>query len=102
MSNPNKTALKSYFFWRLSALTFASELATGGCECYSRDASHGDPAFRSAAPLAVFFFLVRGSRGGSVLPQPVLHSGFDLGQLFRLGFEVAGMSPLEFCFRRAA
>src|SRR6266404_1799560 len=62
---------------------------------------HWRPALRSPA-LAVFFFLVRGSGGGSVLRQPVFKLGFDLGQLFRLGFQVAGMSPLEFCFQRAA
>src|SRR5665811_969721 len=100
MSNPIiGTAI--YFCQHLPALTWASEPAATGCECQGRDASHRRPALRSAA-LAVFFFLVRGSRRGGVLGQPVLDLGFDLRQLFRLRLEVAGMGPLELGFERAA
>src|SRR5258707_15476331 len=57
---------------------------------------------RPLAALAVFFFLVGGSRRRGVLGQAVLDLGLDLRQLFRLRLEVAGMGPLELGFQRAA
>src|SRR5262249_50303691 len=75
--------------------------------------------FRILAALVVILFLVGVGRralvrvrsralvGGSghrliVVGQTVLDLGLDLRQVFRLGLQVAGVSPLEFCCQLAA
>src|SRR5260370_41704600 len=71
----------------------------------SINAGIGDQPFARppSAALAVFFLLVGGGRGrGGILGQPVFHLRLDLRQVLRLRLQLAGMSPLEFCFQRAA